>query len=117
MGKCPIADKKVMQKRERRSHEVYTEETKGISDVAWRDNNVVYTHTNEHGVQPVQYANHYSSKEKKSLQVTQPNVIHKYNKFMGGVDLLDNNISNYRIGICGKKWYIPIAFWLFDVCD
>lgn len=116
MGKCPIADKKVMQKRERGSYEVYTEENKLISAVAWRDNNVVYTLSNEHGVQPVQYANRYSSKDKKKLQVTQPNVIHKYNKFMGGVDLLDNNISNYRIGIRGKKWYIPIAFWLFDVC-
>ncbi|KAJ8880878.1 hypothetical protein PR048_017351 [Dryococelus australis] len=92
MGKCPIADKKVMQKRERGSYEV-------ISAVAWRDNNVVYTLSNEHGVQPVQYANRYSSKEKKSLQVTQSNTIHKYDKFMGGVELLDNKISNYRIGI------------------
>ncbi|KAJ8885396.1 hypothetical protein PR048_011593, partial [Dryococelus australis] len=62
--------KKVMQKRERESYEVYTEENKGILAVAWRDNNVVYTLYNEHGVQPVQYANWYSSKENKSLQVT-----------------------------------------------
>ncbi|KAJ8869727.1 hypothetical protein PR048_028722 [Dryococelus australis] len=75
MGKCPIAEKKVMQKRERISYEVYTEVNKGISAVAWRYNNVVYTLSNEHGVQRVQYANRYSSKENKSLQVTQPNVI------------------------------------------
>ncbi|KAJ8876696.1 hypothetical protein PR048_021143 [Dryococelus australis] len=91
MGKCHTADKKVMHKCERGSYEA-------ISAVAWRDNNVVYTLSNEHGVQPVQYANRYSSRENKSLQVTQPNAIHKYNKFMGGVDLLDNNISNYRNG-------------------
>ncbi|KAJ8885290.1 hypothetical protein PR048_011487 [Dryococelus australis] len=48
MGKCPIADKKVMQKHERGSYEVYTEENKGISAVAWKDNNVVYTLSNEH---------------------------------------------------------------------
>ena len=35
---------------------------------------------------------------------------------MGGVDLMDNNISNYRIGIRGKKWYMPIILWLLDVC-
>ncbi|KAJ8895777.1 hypothetical protein PR048_001115, partial [Dryococelus australis] len=116
IGMCPIADKKVMQKRERGSYEVYTEENKGISAVAWRDNNVVYTLSNEHGVQPVQYANRYSSKEKKSLQVTQPKVIHKYNKFIGGVNFLDNNIFNYHVRICGKTLYTPIAFWLFDVC-
>ncbi|KAJ8882416.1 hypothetical protein PR048_014224 [Dryococelus australis] len=68
MRKSPIADKKVMQKREMRSYEVYTEENKGISAVAWRDNNVVKTLSNEHGVQPVQYANQYSSKEKKSFE-------------------------------------------------
>lgn len=28
---------------------------------------------------------------------------------------MDNNISNYRIGVRGKRWYIPIMFWLFDV--
>ncbi|KAJ8869591.1 hypothetical protein PR048_028583 [Dryococelus australis] len=51
MGKCPIADKKVIQKCERGSYKMYTEENKGISAVAWRDNNVVYTLSNEHGVQ------------------------------------------------------------------
>ncbi|KAJ8868112.1 hypothetical protein PR048_031921 [Dryococelus australis] len=90
MGKCSNADK-------------CTEENKGISAVALGDNNGVYTLSNEHGVQPVQYANRYSSKEKKSLQVTQPNVIHRYNKFMGGVDLLDNKILNYLNGIMGKN--------------
>ncbi|KAJ8886476.1 hypothetical protein PR048_012687 [Dryococelus australis] len=32
------------------------------------------------------------------------------------VDLLGKNISEYRIGIRGKKLYIPIAFFLIDVC-
>lgn len=34
---------------------------------------------------------------------------------MGGVDRLDANIGTYRIAIRGKKWYIPIVFWLIDV--
>ncbi|KAJ8875800.1 hypothetical protein PR048_023701 [Dryococelus australis] len=88
----------VMQKRERGYYKVHTEENKGISAVAWRDSNAVYTL-----LQPVQYANRYISKDKKSFQVTQPNVIHKYNKFKGGDDLLDKNISNYRIGIHEKN--------------
>ncbi|KAJ8884121.1 hypothetical protein PR048_015978 [Dryococelus australis] len=69
IGKCPIADKKVMLNRDRGYYKVCTEENKGISAVAWRDNSVVYTLSNEAGVQPVQYANRYSSKEKKSLQI------------------------------------------------
>ncbi|KAJ8893201.1 hypothetical protein PR048_005787 [Dryococelus australis] len=112
-------DDKTDEKPSARRRRCILSKIKGISAVAWRDNNVVYTLSNEHVVQPVEYANRYSSKEKKSLQVTQPNVIHKYNKFMGrggGVNLLHNNIPNSRISIRGKKLYIPNAFWLFDVC-
>lgn len=34
---------------------------------------------------------------------------------MGGVDLLDNHIANYRVGVRGKKWYSPIIMWLIDL--
>ena len=34
---------------------------------------------------------------------------------MGGVDLLDNNVSNYRINMRGKKWYMPLILWMLDV--
>lgn len=35
---------------------------------------------------------------------------------MGGVDQLDNHVSNYRIAFRGKKWYVPLIYWTFDVC-
>ncbi|KAG8265312.1 hypothetical protein J6590_097274 [Homalodisca vitripennis] len=34
---------------------------------------------------------------------------------MGVVDLMHHNISNYRIDVRGKRWYIPIVLSLFDV--
>lgn len=41
--------------------------------------------------------------------VNQPDAIFQYNKRMGGVDLFDNAINNYRIMIRGKKWYWPLV--------
>ncbi|XP_046806454.1 piggyBac transposable element-derived protein 3-like [Lucilia cuprina] len=38
----------------------------------------------------------------------QPTMLHNYNKGMGGVDLHDNAIQNYRVNIRGKKWYWPL---------
>lgn len=52
---------------------------------------------------------------KKTIEVTQPHVIRQYNCNMEGVDILDSNVSNYRINMRGKKWYMPIFFWQLDV--
>ena len=43
-------------------------------------------------------------------------MIQQYNKFMGGVDLADNMLANYRICIRGKKWWWPIFSNYIDVC-
>lgn len=71
--------------------------------------------SNEHGVAPIGEAKRYSLLEKKKVTIPQPALVGQYNRNMGGVDLMDNNISNYRIAIRGKRWYVPIIFWLFDV--
>ena len=33
---------------------------------------------------------------------------------MGGVDRMDQNISNYRIAMRGKKWYFCLVSYMFD---
>lgn len=42
------------------------------------------------------------------MLINQPKVNHEYNQHMGGVNLHDNGIANYRIGIRGKKWWWPL---------
>jgi len=37
-----------------------------------------------------------------------------YNKFMGGVDLMDSLIAFYRLNIRYKKWYHRIFFHFLD---
>ena len=34
---------------------------------------------------------------------------------MGGVDRMDQNISNYRIAMQGKKWYFCLVSYMFDI--
>jgi DNA excision repair protein ERCC-6 len=44
----------------------------------------------------------------KSDRVKQPMLISKYNHGMGGVDLLDRLLGEYRPSIRGKKWWWPL---------
>ncbi len=41
-------------------------------------------------------------------RVKQPMLISKYNNGMGGVDLLDRLLSQYRPTVRGKKWWWPL---------
>ena len=38
-----------------------------------------------------------------------PKIIHSYNRCMGGVDLFDQFVANYRIRIRSKKWWWRIS--------
>lgn len=91
------------------------ERTKEILIVRWKDSAVVTVATNTHGIDPIKMISRYSREQKKKLSVTQPNVFYKYNSYMGGVDLADNFISNYRIAIRGKKWWWPLFSNFVDV--
>lgn len=86
-----------------------------ICAVRWNDNSVVTLLSSEYGVEPIRTARRYSAAQKQRINVPQPNIVYQYNRFMGGVDQLDANIGTYRIAMRGKKWYIPLLFWLVDV--
>lgn len=56
----------------------------------------------------------FSRKERKNINIPQPHMISEYNRHMGGVDLLDNAVANYRISIRGKKWWWPLFINAID---
>ena len=58
--------------------------------------------SNEHGLQPQKWTAILQQKKKK-IAVSMPNVICMYNRHIGGVDRLDENISFYRIAIREKN--------------
>ncbi|KAF2888416.1 hypothetical protein ILUMI_17757 [Ignelater luminosus] len=110
IDKCPIEGFAIMKKKPRGSFDSFVDRKNNIVCIKWRDNNVVTVLSNKYGIAPVRKAARYSVKEKSKIEIPQPNVVSCYNQSMGGVDLMDNNISNYSIGFRGKKWYIPIPF-------
>ncbi|KAI4458697.1 transposase is4 [Holotrichia oblita] len=111
---CPLSDKKVFLKKERGSYEGVIEKETGTMIVRWLDNNVVTVASTCYGMYPLSSVKRYSSKQNKMITVSRPNMVGKYNSHMGGTDLMDENISRYRIGIRSKKWWWPIFTWLID---
>lgn len=57
----------------------------------------------------------FSKKQKRVIEVPRPKSVEIYNKYMGGVDLLDAMLGFYRIKIKSKKWYHRIFFHLVDM--
>ena len=76
-----------------------------VSAVQLKDNEVVYIAFNFLNIAPIKMVKRYSQREKKKIDCPQPFCFYQYNQGMGGVDLLDRFISQYRPTIYGKKWY------------
>ena len=60
--------------------------------------------SNCHGVEPIGSVKRWSKAAGTMIDVPQPHLINKYNKNMGGVDRMDQNIGAYRISIRSRKW-------------
>ncbi|GBP60015.1 PiggyBac transposable element-derived protein 3 [Eumeta japonica] len=73
--------------------------------------------SNAVGINPKQSAKRFSQSEKRNIVIEEPHMVSIYNKYMGGVDRSDENISHYRIGIRGKKWYMPLLTHMIDLAE
>lgn len=71
--------------------------------------------SNHEYVEPFSKVKRYCRKEKKHIEILQPDVIKNYNKYMGGVDKLDWHVQKYRIKIRGKKFYFLLFTNAIDV--
>lgn len=113
---APIEDPKVVKKSNRGYSCSIVDNVTNIMLCSWHDNSVVTMATNCHTIEPKAKAKRWSAKDKKSIEVHQPNLIAQYNAFMGGVDQMDQNISNYRISMRKRRWWWPIFSWLLSAC-
>ena len=71
-------------------------------------NNAVKVSSKFLGAEPSATAVRHNRKQRKHVQIKQPNIIKQYNNYIGGGDLADYMVANYRIDIRGKKWWWPI---------
>lgn len=107
VGKAPVMSTKCMEKQERGSYSYAYDDAMQLHCIKWRDNAVVTVLSNCYGPEPTNSVERYSRKVMKKVSIPQPKPIGYYNQAMGGVDLLDASVADYRITIRGKKWWWP----------
>ena len=59
--------------------------------------------------------NRWYSKDKAIVNVSCPNIIHQYNRYMGGVNLWDMLMVLYRVNVGTKKWYFHIIYYCINI--
>jgi hypothetical protein len=109
---CPLPHKKDIKRKVRGEFDSRISKEDGIMLIKWMDNNIVSAASTCHGIEPVDNVQRYSQTDKKVVQVQRPSMISEYNRYMGGTDLFDQNVSRYRISI--RRWW-AIFTWLIDV--
>lgn len=111
---CSIMASKLLKKKPRGFYDSSTS-SDNIVITRWQDNACVTVASTAHAVQPLARVKRYSRAEKKTVQLNIPGMIHEYNKYMGGTDLMDENVNRHRIAIRSKKWWWAIFSWCVDV--
>ena len=105
----PLPEAKKLEKKERGYSVAFW--TDDQCYVGWNDNKGVMMASNTcssaHGGQ----VKRYSKAKKANVMVDQPQIIQNYNSFMGGVDLVDQQVALYRPTIKKKKWWFPVLTW------
>lgn len=114
---CPLPKKKELKKKPRGWYDYRKTNNSNIIICSWNDSSAVNVASNVHSVEPARSITRWSRKTNENIAVKQPNLINNYNKYMGGVDRADQNISLYRVSIRGKKWYYPIFTHCIDLAE
>ena len=110
----PLPNKKVANKELKRgqSKTVFTQD-KVVT--VWKDNQPVYMASNCISAELSGTCKRYSKKDQEYVNIPQPDLNNKYNKHMGGVDMLDSRVKNYAISIRVRKWYWCFYTWYLSI--
>ncbi|KAK7149118.1 hypothetical protein R3I94_008658 [Phoxinus phoxinus] len=81
-----------------------------ICAVKWYDNRAVTLVSSFAGPEPVQKIQRWDKVNRAYIEVERPYIVGAYNKYMGGVDLLDSFTAKYKFPIKSRRWYMYI-FW------
>jgi len=88
----------------------------GITCVKWMDNRSVVMLSNFLNSTESLTVSRRQQKSAEKIQIPCPEIIIAYNKFMGGVDLMDQKKITYEIDRKAKiKYYLRIFFDLMDI--
>lgn len=83
--------------------------------IKWKDSKTVLIGSTAIGAQPVHKVQRYDKTSKSYIEVTCPDMIKKYNEYMGGVDVCDQMMEAYRSWHKTRKWPVKTIMHLFDM--
>ena len=92
-----------MKKRKSGAFEVFDDGK--VTLCQWNNNRPVCVVGNHEGVDPTASVRRWNLATRNAVSIAQPLMIKSYNKHMGGVDLLDRFLSDYRPQLRSKKWW------------
>ena len=105
LRQCQLPSEKEMKKEGRGYflENVATVDGETLSLVSWYGNKIVTFLSNFVGSEPVTEVKRFSKAMKETIKTKCPNLVQKYNRHMGGVDLLDSLLGHYRNKIKPKR--------------
>ncbi|CAK1587973.1 unnamed protein product [Parnassius mnemosyne] len=86
-----------------------------LTVTTWVDNKPVSLCSSYVGKEPMAMVKRFLKKKRAKIDIPCPKAITIYNKYMGGVDLLDSMLGFYRIKIRSKKWNHRLFFHFIDL--
>ena len=111
----PLRPIKEMEKLQRGASDVVTDKNSNLMLVRQKDNKVVTVASTFVGKMPLRKVHRYAKAQNGRAEIDHLQSTFLYNKGMGGVDRLDQNISSYMIGHCSKKWWWPVYYFCLDL--
>lgn len=110
-----LETEKSLKTKGRGSYDWRVDASSNITVIRWQDNSSVQLASTFVSYQEGETIKRWCAKEKCYKNICCPEMVHQYNKFMGGVDLCDMLMSLYRIKLRSKKWYTPIFYYLIKL--
>ncbi|KAJ4932945.1 hypothetical protein JOQ06_029783, partial [Pogonophryne albipinna] len=107
---CNLEEEKSLKKKGRGSFDIRVETNHNICAVKWYDRRVVTLVSSFAGPHTVQNIQRWDKANKTYVEVERPTIVATYNKYMGGVDLLDSFTAIYKFPMKSRRWYVYI-FW------
>lgn len=111
--KPPFTLDKQFSKQERGYSEEVVNKEGSVVLVKWQDNKAVIVGSMGKGTEDI--VKRWDKTKKKFINIQRPEAIKLYNKSMGGVALLNQLLSYYRVFIKSKKWTLRMIFHAFDL--
>lgn len=113
-SKPPFSSDSEMKKRGRGCSEEVVSTNGSVVVVKWYDNKCVSLASNYIGVGTPDTAQRFDKATQRKIAIERPEIVRDYNSNMGGVDLMNQMISYYRIYIRSKKWTLRMITHFID---